>query len=58
MMWRAAAASTLSVFNLCSDGPLHFPPLSPAVLKPDLGHRNRTACHMDGEIMRTKQNGS
>lgn len=42
MMWGAAAAassSTLSVFNPCCDGALHFPPLSPAVLKPDLVHR-------------------
>lgn len=42
VMWGAPAASssTLSMFNLCCDGALHFPPLSPAVLKPDLGHRN------------------
>lgn len=55
-MWGAAAASssTLSVFNLCCDGALHFPPLSPAVLKPDLGHRNvqsETIKWISGKIM-------
>lgn len=42
VMWGAAAAfsSTRSVFNLCCDGALHLPPLSPAVLKPDLRHGN------------------
>ena len=52
VMWGATAAvsnSTLSIFNLCCDGTLNFPPLSPAVLKPDLGHRIRIADHRDGE---------
>lgn len=39
-MWGAAAASssTLSGFKLCCDGAFRFSPLSPAVLKPNLGH--------------------
>ena len=34
------SSSTLSVFKLCCDGALHFPQFFPAVLKPDLTHKN------------------
>ena len=34
------SSSTLSVFNLCCDGALLFPQFCPAVLKPNLAHKN------------------
>lgn len=35
----AASDSNLFEFSLRCEGALRFPPLGPAILKPDLGHR-------------------